>query len=1084
MTQHADRIALRRPRVRALLALCVAAASTSAVMSTQLARAQSPSLVDSAGLEMPAQDQGLPYTRSARRMALERIRDCIALFPGSRYAYVFGHRTRLDSQRLLSGEAVVVDGVVYVPEDFAPVVLTPRAAPVSPAPEYLTDKWVYSFARDAGARLPAGIARKVVDGAAYVSIDDLARAAGKSINHHPTGLVTLGDGTVTLAGVTEAHLDSLVTLFDTPDKFAAPGIATRWIPILRRQGAWTDHVKVTPEQLAMLEGPEIISPGVPDSEFDLTGFDRSRLGSSVPAPGVYPRVLFSPQDVPEIARRIRESKYGQMSLIEQEVLFRQSWWDPSTSDGAVFLKLASGDLEGLEWIDDTPGMLPSAVPHLFAGQKPGIFSTHVAYIPECLTAMALWCLVNDDDQRGRQVAAAVANYYRLRERLVDEWNQYSDSEFGGSAVRPNGQTAAFHGNGGETHWRGMHGVVAHMNLGLSLDFAGKWMTDAEKDDMRRIIAKATYGRRPYGADGPVRFRDVNWCTWDLPHFLALCAIEGLEGFDQEGYEQNRRTIRAFLDFGIDRSGQMWESNGKSGGGLQFQLLSMAALARRGENLWGHPHLRKMLEAQVQCTMPNGELTVSSGSFSGAALSDQAVNLIRAFYPQDRCADYLLTLGAPGEAPPLRQPWEPRAGVALAEFDAAAYRAKLEAPKGTHRLRLPSVSYPGFVRTVLYDNDWQTTDRQSLNLPLDWTSQAQGMFSSGSDSTPQATWLNLHVRPNHYMGAGHHHSDAGMFQFSALGVNWVTESPFYMEYRGKYHNQVIIDGESQPGQFPSRAHYLGANLQQSGASAAADLTYAYSYRWTTQPPQEWPTDADTNRWELEPAGDIVALYQGTGRYKMRPWWPSYTFSNPLAASRAPFNTVEFAYRSVGLIRGNHPYAIVVDDVKKDAQTRLYQWTAMLGPGVWKADVDGAPQGAAVLSFDRSAATVALSADQPAKAIMPDDGDPLVVVVPVSPFDSGDPSLAVTAVETLWGPPDRKGNPVGYSRLSVNRRGEQAAFRVLLIPMRAGEPWPEINVDQQTVTITIGGQTDTVRFRKDGSRTRFTVEREGQIVVEGR
>ena len=41
--------------------------------------------------------------------------------------------------------------------------------------------------------------------------------------------------------------------------------------------------------------------------------------------------------------------------------------------------------------------------------------------PECLTAMALYCLITGDDAHGRQAAAAIANYYKLREPLLDEW---------------------------------------------------------------------------------------------------------------------------------------------------------------------------------------------------------------------------------------------------------------------------------------------------------------------------------------------------------------------------------------------------------------------------------------------------------------------------------------------------------------------------------------------------------------------------------------------------------------------------------------------------------------------------------------
>ena len=143
-----------------------------------------------------------------------------------------------------------------------------------------------------------------------------------------------------------------------------------------------------------------------------------------------------------LAARVKASRIGQKSLIEMEYLFRQSWWDPATSDGRIFRQLYTGDLSGLQWQDAQPWTIATVnTAHLFAGEKPGIFNTHVAYVPECLTDMALYCLLTDDDVHGRQAAAAIANYFRLREPLIEQWNATSDSEFArpylnGRAARP------------------------------------------------------------------------------------------------------------------------------------------------------------------------------------------------------------------------------------------------------------------------------------------------------------------------------------------------------------------------------------------------------------------------------------------------------------------------------------------------------------------------------------------------------------------------------------------------------------------------------------------------------------------------
>jgi hypothetical protein len=336
-----------------------------------------------------------------------------------------------------------------------------------------------------------------------------------------------------------------------------------------------------------------------------------------------------------------------MSLIEVEYLLKHSWWDETTSDGKVFKKLYTNDLESLQWPIDgpIPNAPPSSIPHQFKDEKPGIHNSHISYVPECLSDMALYCLLTNDNVHGKQAATAIANYFKLREPLIDEWNAASDSEMSTSYTKEDGTKVEIGGNGSTTSWRNIHGVVAHMNLGLCLDFAGKWMTEEEKKIMYRVIAKATYGRRAYGQDGSIRFRDINWVTWDLPNFLAVTAIEGQEGFDKESYQSNCETVKAFCEWGIDSSGVIFESNGKTPGGMQFQTLSMVALARRGENLWGHPHIRKLLDGQVQMTSPSGTVIVNSGTqyspFSQQQFSLQTVNEFKSFYPNNKSADYLM-----------------------------------------------------------------------------------------------------------------------------------------------------------------------------------------------------------------------------------------------------------------------------------------------------------------------------------------------------------------------------------------------------------------------------------------------------------
>jgi hypothetical protein len=1043
-------------------------------------------------LSPPPQDHGLPYTRSTQAAALEKIRDGIALFPGSRYGYVMGHRVRLDDVDLLRGEAVESDGHLWVPAGFASLIgradIKAPEIPADLAP--IADRWVHAPADLGGVPdfiVPEGVATREIKGRRWVSAVDMARTAGLQATRHPRGLLHLGKQVPDFTAEGLDLLDSIITLFDTPEKFADPQIAPRSIPNLARQGQWTDHVKVTPEQLAILEGPETDWPTVPQDQYYLTGFNTKLLGSKVPPPGEYPRLLFSPEDVPEIAARVKSTTVGRMSLVEMEHLLKKTFWDPASSDGQVFQKLATGDLAGLDWdvAEDKPAFTAG---HQFKGQRPGIYNSHVAYVPEALTSMALYCLLAGDDGRGRQVAAAVANYYRLREPMVDAFLTISDSEFGSSLRMPDGSLFELNAMGARTHWRNIHGIVAHMNLGLSLDLAGKWMTPEEKNLMRRVIAKATYGRRSHSQDGPVRFRDVNWMSWDLPHFIAVAAIEGLPGFDPEAYASGAESARAFCDWGIDPSGVVFESTGKSTGSFQFQLLSMVIMARRGDNILGHPHWRKLLEGSIQMSSPTGRVMINSGtqygSYSRQKLSRYLAAQWKAFYPGERLADYLLGTYIREAGSDSNDHHLLTAPERFSEEEYRANTAKLP------RLRLPGPAYPGMARAVLYDADIVETTRVDLGLPLDFTSPVSGAFSSYSDRTPDAAWINLYVRPNHYLGAGHHHADAGMFHFAALGVDWFTQSPFHQAYDGKYFNLVQVDGKSLaekiaggPNGYNAAAKYLGATLGENASIASADLTYAYSWRWNTQPPQVWSPELKAMGWELDPSPELMRIWAGTARYKLRPWWSNYTYSNYIPTSRAPFNPMQYVFRSTALVRGKHPYGIVIDDVKKDDATRLYQWAAMLNGGVWKAKVDGLA--ANQIALASTGVDPDLTSSDAKSEIVPKPGDPLLLVTALGMDSSGDESLPLMQVETAPGPEDRNGKPVFHDRLMINQRGASTSFRVLLLPVRAGEPLPTVKYDAASgiATVLLSTQSDTLRFASgEDKRSRLTASRDGRPLIE--
>ena len=91
---------------------------------------------------------------------------------------------------------------------------------------------------------------------------------------------------------------------DTPEKIDDPEALRQSVPRLKEQHVWTEYA--SPDQIKLFDGPQTVWPVVPDNEYDLKGFDKAALGSNLPPPGVHPRILFSPEDVPVIAIKLHD----------------------------------------------------------------------------------------------------------------------------------------------------------------------------------------------------------------------------------------------------------------------------------------------------------------------------------------------------------------------------------------------------------------------------------------------------------------------------------------------------------------------------------------------------------------------------------------------------------------------------------------------------------------------------------------------------------------------------------------------------------------------------------------------------------
>jgi hypothetical protein len=347
---------------------------------------------------------------------------------------------------------------------------------------------------------------------------------------------------------------------------------------------------------------------------------------------------------------------------------------------------------------------------------------------------------------------------------------------------------------------------------------------------------------------------------------------------------------------------------------------------------------------------------------------------------------------------------------------------------------------------------------------------------------------------------HDHPDRGSFTFSALGRAWACDG--YRDTESKYHNLVTIDGRGQ-GYFPPPGRWVAQVTTDQATFAAIDAKYCWDWQWTksmfTESPaslakrhQEWGSEPGArllsriplDRWEADPSPVATAYYGGFTDGDPRMWGNEDSW-----ILRAPHYPVEKAFRTSGLIRGKHPYALVIDDLKKDEQERLYEWRMCMPPDVEAVSFSGND----LLLGDATTTRVADPERifQGRTDFKPAAGDRLLLV---RILDQGKPDLptlrpnpALEAVEFVKTDDSHQfaGRSMGMGkRLVIPARCVDAQYKVLLFPHHQGEELPQTtwNATRTELTVRWTDQVDTYQFTMtpDG-RTRFVLLRDGAMIV---
>lgn len=784
----------------------------------------------------------------------------------------------------------------------------------------------------------------------------------------------------------------------------------------------------TPEQILNGEYPYPPSPPV-DVKYDDTGLAKERL-TPVPPPGVHPRILISPQDVPDLRRRATQTEAGKQMLATLRQRVAKAIGTPDTPGKKLYDALVAGDVAAArQLLEKNPDLL-------------GSIGHYQYYVPSSLAMESLDCLISDDATRGRKVGAAMATWAQLIGPLLD---RQLDGPFGRDVWR-----AKVAGAQTGPDAQGVRELVGCHTLGYAYDFAYNYMTDAQRATVRGLIAKMTAGRVWMGALLPHHFRNWNWIMVGTGQPLLSLAIEGEDGYDPRVYKLGVEIARDYLAYAISPNGMSTEAVGYTQFGFVWGAPFMVACARRGEPMLTQSHHRAMIDWYLHSMLPFGGQWESHGDGGDAGPAIWTLSMWRYFFPTD---------------PKIETLWQNY----VKSTDGKPY-------EGTFHAIEPMLWAGGSSEPA------KPIDPATLQLGKSMFDPLRSSLIARSSWSPDAAMMEFECRTDS-VGSSHEHADRGNFTFAALGRQWAKDS--FRSIETRHHNCVLIDGLGQ-GYWPGPGKWLGQQDAGWAIMAACDSKDAYDWWWPKEIRTEDPDHFERfkyGRWsdyiddaqnfrkkyagvpiERDPRPSVTAFWKGFEHGDPRMWdedsWPV----------RLPHNPVRRSFRTVALVREPRPYMLIVDDIQKDDQPHLYEWLMMTGPNTELASVKDRD----LILCD---ATVARDANGMPK---PKKGDRQLLVrvlqiadTPTALQTEAKPSFRLESFEKKdTNSPD--GRTFGLDkRLVIASRAITPAFKILLLPMHFGEALPQTqwNAGKTELTVSIdGGESDTIRFRKgDDGRT---------------
>jgi hypothetical protein len=758
--------------------------------------------------------------------------------------------------------------------------------------------------------------------------------------------------------------------------------------------------------------------------FDTAGV---RKLPQAPAPGVHPRICFTPDDLPDMRRRLKETKCGQAAW--KNMLCWTEMMKGCYDDTAEYAKpdVWKGSFGGLRGrvplfrlgVPREKGFAYNRHPKaaaIYSSLITGTATNFPAFYWNVFSLEAFRCLIEEDAAGAQALAKATMTAMKLDQSVRDA--ERKAKGLTGPADQP----------------------VGGFQLAFIYDFIFNWLTAEQRTAIHAELAACSWHHDNYGTFNEATASRSNWATFSYWLYPVL-AIEGEAGFNELKVKGMFRGWRNLYTYGWFQSGATFEGEAKNQLGMDGVIpFAMRQQAYGFDNLCGHPYLRayatNFLPHSVIPTLDGFIKYDLLGGAHGRPMPPDGLGL-KFMFPEDKVIDwvYRSAVGEDYQHVPDR---------------CDGYRNDLL-----------------FFLMYAMDFEPQNSDPAKLARGNTFFCGERALLMTRSGWDTNALMLCLHTRQ---ANGGHPFADRNAIQLAGAGRVW--SPPGYASFKTPENSLVCIDNKSQDLAVPGRM--LDFSDSPLATFAVGDAKYCWDWTWKTLGKSGGAytlEDVKAGRVEIPPGWQKVShtindfsylklpfAYLDRPLFEQPHWCLKAGFLSPVV--RQPLYPVQKAFRTAGIVRGPHPYALVMDDIQKDDAAHRYDW---------------------ILTLEKDIAIVKTTqAGGQLDILLKGESSPALLLVRVLAAEG----LGVPAIDDFPNQSDpKKYGPV--RRLVIPANAVSPAFKVLLYPHAPGAPMPVTtwNRARTEVSVSFNGEADQLLFSAQPSgKTDLMIRRGRQKLID--